>query len=280
MTHTRIAYLPIPTYPEPVEDAAISAAIGFAGALNCALDVTAFSVDLPRLSSGLGDWLIDVPGIVATAEKNSKAECQRLQELVEAATSAAGVRLHFATRNIILGGALEASATEARSYDLALVPWSTKTEAVQDLAEALVFGSGRPTVLVPPGTKAAPLTHVAVAWDGSHVAARALWDVLPLLAEGGRISVLTAVDDKPTAGRDLAGALTARLERHGLKAAAVDVVLGGQTIGDALQRAALASGAGLMAMGGYGHSRLRDFILGGATKGVIDKLQLPVLLSH
>jgi nucleotide-binding universal stress UspA family protein len=280
MAHQRIAYLPLPTFPEPVEDAAILATIGFAAALKCALDVAAFSIDLPRLSSGLGDWLIDVPGMVATAEKKSLAECARLQALVEAAAKAAGVALHVSQRNIILGGVSQAAAVQARSFDVALVPWSQKTEAVQDLAESLVFGSGRPTILVPPGARSTPLQHVALAWDGSHVAARALWDVLPLLADGGKLSVLTAVDDKPTAGKDLAGALAAQLERRGIKAAAVDVTLGDRTIADALQQAAIASGANMMAMGGYGHSRMRDFILGGATQGVIAKLQLPVLLSH
>lgn len=67
---------------------------------------------------------------------------------------------------------------------------------------------------------------------------------------------------------------------HGYQVAAGDVMLGKQTIAEALQEAALEAGAQILAMGGFGHSRLRDFILGGATQGVLNDLRLPVLLSH
>jgi nucleotide-binding universal stress UspA family protein len=148
------------------------------------------------------------------------------------------------------------------------------------MAQAVVFGSGRPTILVPPSARLAPLDHIAVAWDGSRVAARALWDAMALLPSNGRLTVLTICDEKPLSGPDLAKSLALALERHGCKANPLDITLGTRTLAEALQISAIEAGAQMLAMGGFGHSRIRDFILGGATKGVFNDLRLPVLLSH
>ncbi len=277
--HTRTAYLPLSPDPESAPDAAILAAVGFAVTLGCDVHVTTFAVSIPQLGSPLGGFLLDVPALVRAAEDRSKADCIRLQGLVREAAGARS-KLEVVTQTVVLGAALEAAAAEARCHDLAVVPWSSETVVAQDLAQAVVFGSGRPTILVPPSAYPTPLTHVAIAWDGSRVAARALWDALALLPENGRVTVLTIRDEKPLSGPDLAATLASALEKHGYQAAAVDVMLGKRTIAEALQEAALEAGAQILAMGGFGHSRLRDFILGGATKGVLNDLRLPVLLSH
>ena len=103
---------------------------------------------------------------------------------------------------------------------------------------------------------------------------------LSLLPEGGRVSVLTVQDDKPLSGSDIAGVACGSLQVRGFKAKPCSISLGGKTIAEALQEAAMKEGAQLLAMGGFGHSRLRDFVLGGATKGVLTDLRLPALLSH
>lgn len=174
----------------------------------------------------------------------------------------------------------DAAASEARYFDLALLPWSKDSAVVRELAQAVVFGAGRPTILVPPGEKPAPLSHVAVAWDASRVAARALADLMPLLADDAHITALTVHDEKPLVGSGIAEALASSLEKRGFHAEALNVMLGPRTISETLQESALDAGAGLLVMGGFGHSRVRDFILGGATKGVFADLRLPVLLSH
>lgn len=275
----RTAYLPLAPDPETAPDGAILAAVGFAGALGCNVQVTTFAISIPQLGSPLGGFLLDVPTLVRAAEDRSKADCLRLHDLVRQAAGG-GFTLDVSTRTVVLGAALDAAAAEARCHDLAVVPWSSDTAVAQDLAQAVVFGSGRPTILVPPSAHPVPVTHVAIAWDGSRVAARALWDALALLPENGRVTVLTIRDEKPLSGPDLATALATLLEKRGYQAAAVDVMLGKQTIAEALQEAALEAGAQILAMGGFGHSRLRDFILGGATQGVLNDLRLPVLLSH
>ena len=148
------------------------------------------------------------------------------------------------------------------------------------MIHAVIFGSGRPTILVPPSARAVALEHIAIAWDASRVAARAHCDALPFLAEGRRVSVLAVRDEKPLRRSDPAGALASALEKRGVDARSIDILLGGKNIAEALQDTALSEGANLLAMGGFGHSRIRDFILGGATKGALRDLRLPTLLSH
>lgn len=278
MTPTRIAYMPLVTFPEAIGDEAVRAAAAFTAPLGCLLSVTAFAVSLPRRSSGLGDLLIDMPGIVHSSEEKSRAECQRLEGLVREA--AAPTDVLCSVRKVPWGAELDEAAQEARYFDLALLPWSGETVMAQNVAQAIVFGSGRPAVLVPPSAPAASLSHIAIAWDGSRVAARALGDALPLLAEGGRVSILTVRDEKPISEPGVVSALASSLEKRGIDATAVDLTLGKRTIAETLQDAAASNGAQLLAMGGFGHSRLRDFVLGGATKGILTKLQLPILLSH
>ncbi|RVP99620.1 universal stress protein [Sinorhizobium meliloti] len=275
----RIAYLPLATYPEAIADEAIRAAAAFAGPLGCALSATTFEVDLPRTTSVLGDLLIDIPGLVQANEERSRAECHRLQGLI-GGVAASHLDVQCTARKVAWGLELDDAAAEARYFDLALLPWSGETTAAQDMAQVVVFGSGRPAILVPPTARPAPLEHIVIAWDGSRVAARALGDALPFLAEGGLISVLTVRDEKPLSGSDLAGALASSLLKRGFNAKPLETTLGKRTIAEALQDTAQSNGAQLLAMGGFGHSRVRDFVLGGATKGILTQLRLPILLSH
>ncbi len=179
-----------------------------------------------------------------------------------------------------MGGTPALAANEARYFDLSLVPWMAEAVATQDMAQSLVFGSGLPVILVPSAAASGTVNHIAIAWDESRVAAQALGDALRILPPAGKVSVLTVRDEKALNGTGLAQTLASSLDLRGYQAKAVDLTLGGRSIATALQDVALAEGAQLLAMGGFGHSRLRDFILGGATKGVLADLRLPVLLSH
>lgn len=279
MPKSRLSYMPLATYPESVADDSIVAAAGFAVGLGCKLHVTTFHVEIPQVSLSWGAVLIDVPGLVRAAEEKSRAESDRLHGLVQGAEGSL-TNLHCTGRKIVLGAALDAAAAEARYFDLAVLPWCAKSASAQDMAQSVVFGSGRPTVLVPPSARPRALKHIAIAWDASRVAARALGDALPLLSEGGRVSVLTVRGEKPLTGTGLAGVLASSLEKRGFDAAPIEIVLGKRTVAEALQDIALAEGAQILAMGGFGHSRVRDFVLGGATTGVFSDLRLPVLLSH
>lgn len=279
MTCIRSAYMPLATYPEAIADEAIKAAAAFAAPLAATLDVRTFEAKLPRVSTGLGDLVLDIPGLVRAGEEKSRSECSRLEGLVRD-NAAANANVRCASRRVAWGAVADEAAQETRYFDLALLPWTDETVAAQAMAEAVVFESGRPAILVPPSARPTPLAHIAIAWDGSRVAARALGDALPFLIDGGQISVLTVGDEKPLKGSNLAETLASALVRRGLDARPLNVTLGKKTIGEALQYAALSHGAQLLAMGAFGHSRIRDFVLGGATQGILTELRLPVLLSH
>ncbi len=279
MTRTRIAYMPLATYPQAVADPSIEAAAAFVASLDCTLHVTTFAVHIPQVSSALGNLLVDVPRIAREAEEKSRAECRRLEGLVQGVTGSHR-DVQCSAREVVLSAVLDAAAAEARYYDFAVLPWSGETVAAREMTQSVVFGSGRPAILVPPSARPVPLDRIAIAWDGGRVAARALGDALPFLADGGSISVLTVRGEKPLREPDLAGALVSALVKRGLNATPLETTLGKRSIADALQETALSNGAQLLAMGGFGHSRIRDFVLGGATKGILTQLRLPVLLSH
>jgi len=271
-----IAFMPLSTYPEAVADAALLNALHVGAAFGCGVQVTAYAADIPQLYSPMGDVAFDISALIEGAQKASAQEARRLESLIKSAASAPNF-----TYRAHSGGMFQSIPQEARLYNLALLPWQKDAATLRDIAEALIFGAGRPLVMVPEAAKAAALTHLAVAWNGSAVAARALNDALPLLAKGGRVTVLTASGEAGETKADhLADALVSALKTRGFDASAQGVATHGKTMGTVLQDAAITAGAQLLAMGGYGHSRLRDFVLGGATKGVLMQLNLPVLLSH
>lgn len=275
----RIAYIPLNSYPEAASDAAILAAISFAGALGCKVHVSTFAVEFPSVPSPIGAYLINVEALSRAAEERSRAECKRLEALVEKAGNP-GLGVSVTNHEVVMGGAPTSAAAEARYFDLSLLPWSAAAVATQDMAQSLVFGSGLPVILVPPNAAMGTVDHLAIAWDESRVAARALGDALRILPLGGKVSVLTVQDEKALNGTGLAQTLASSLDLRGYEARAVDLTLDGRSIAMALQDAAVAEGAQLLAMGGFGHSRLRDFILGGATKGLLEDLRIATLLAH
>lgn len=274
------AALPLVTYPDPNSDRIAEKAVAVARQLDASLHAFALNVDIPDVSNRLSRLLLDVPAMIREAKTTSNARGKHLLALVEEKATAAGIELsQEETANVpaMLG---EAAATTARYFDLSLLGWEGQNPGSRLVAEAVVFGSGRPTVLLPEMSDVATLDHVAIAWDGSRVAARAVTDARPFLALAKKISVLTVVDEKPLAEEQIGEKLAERLCKAGLPAEAQTIKAKGRGIAIALQDHAIELGANLLVMGGYGHSRVRDFVLGGATEGILDELRLPTLLSH
>jgi nucleotide-binding universal stress UspA family protein len=145
------------------------------------------------------------------------------------------------------------------------------------------MGVGRPVLVLPyKGADALDLSEIVIGWNGHREASRAAFDAVPLLRLAGKVSVVYVDPQKDpdqrsaVPGADLAEALA----RHGVKAVAEGLTTEGIEAGQALLRRANDSGAGLVVMGAYGHSRLREFVFGGATSHVLGHLDRPVLMSH
>ncbi len=119
-----------------------------------------------------------------------------------------------------------------------------------------------------------------VCWDGSRPAARAIADAMPFLEKAKRVE-LVIVTNEPGKKDEIEGAdMGQHLARHGLKVEVKRINSGGIDVADALLSHAADSGADFIVMGGYGHSRLREFVLGGVTHSMLRTMTVPVLLSH
>ncbi|WP_457300146.1 universal stress protein [Phyllobacterium sp. P5_D12] len=191
----------------------------------------------------------------------------------------AGVSVTTDETNGPPSGIGEIAASQARYGDLSLMEWDASASSTRLVAEAVLFGSGRPVVLLPSSMTVGVIDHVMIAWDGSRVAARALADATPFLMRAKRISVATVLDEKPI-DKNIGERLAFALQRRGLTAEVLTLRVGDRAIGEAIQAHALEFGVQLLVMGGFGHSRIRDFVLGGATADVLNDVRLPILFSH
>jgi nucleotide-binding universal stress UspA family protein len=184
---------------------------------------------------------------------------------------------------VVEGEAATVLGSHARLADLVVLPRPDE----DDLGvlgghriESTLLVVGRPVLLVPLAAPAATFPVKAlVAWNGSREGARALTDALPLLARAKSVTVLTCGPAGNGAAAHGAAAV-AYLARHGVKAGAVHATTDDHRVGDVILARAKKAGADLVVMGAYGRARLAEFVLGGATRAVLAKAGMCVLMSH
>ncbi len=220
-----------------------------------------------------------IDGLWATSRERAAASIDAFNE----ATRRAGVLAETQQVDSNLGGAAYFFAKAARRFDLAIVRQADPDHPSEadPVAEAALFDSGRP-VLVAPYIQAGgvKLNRVTVCWDGSRTAARAVADALPLLARAAAIDVLI-IDDRQIKSDEVLGAdIGQHLARHDLKVEINHTRAMGIDVSDVILSHVAETGADLIIMGGYGHSRTREFVLGGATRGILAAMTVPVLMSH
>lgn len=274
------AFLPLVTYPDANADAVAIHAVALAAQIGAGIHALAINVDIPDISNALSKLLLDTPEMIRQAETASRRRGEHLLGVVKEKASVAGVDAVTSVVTAPPVGLGDAAATHARYFDLSLIGWEAGNATSRMTAEAVIFGSGRPAILLPKTTDIAEIDHVAVAWDGSRVAARAVADARLFLERAARISVITVLDEKPLKEKDTGERLANELLKRGFNAEAVPTEAEDRPIDETLQQAAIDKGCQLLVMGGYGHSRIRDFVLGGATEGVLTELRMPILLSH
>jgi len=191
-----IGYVPLLTYPDATSVHAAEAAVAMAAAIGADVDATVFAVDLPRAASTFGSMILSVSEMIQKVENDSRDHAARLSAAVQDSASTMGLAVSMETRVVAPIDAMAEAAAEARYRNLAILPWAEDNLTAREAAEAVIFGSGRPVLLVPQSHVASRIDHIAIAWDGSRVAARALSDALSLLADGTRVTVMTAGDEK------------------------------------------------------------------------------------
>jgi nucleotide-binding universal stress UspA family protein len=262
-------------------DVAANYAVSVAEAFGAHLAAITFAYE-PVLPATLMGGMLPVDFINAQralAEEAAKAAMAKFGETARRVGVAVETRLEMTG----FADAADIFGQFARRFDLSIVG-----QAVPDvvgpqelIVEAALFQSGRPVVVVPYIQKTGlTLNRVLVCWDGGRQAARAIADSIPFLHRAKAIEVVI-VATEPLKSDDLPGADIARhLARHNLNVDLKRIVTGGVDVANTILSYAADVSADFIVMGGYGHSRLREFILGGATRGLLSSMTIPTLMSH
>jgi nucleotide-binding universal stress UspA family protein len=263
-------------------DATIDYAVSVAGAFEAHLTGIGFALEpfVPPTMGlgdvGLADWIDE-----------ERAQAQAAVEAAIARFEKASRRngIAFASRSLESGfaGAGERFGEIATRFDLSIARQAEPGKApLEELViEGALFESGRPVLAVPYIQKSAvTLDHVLVCWNGSPNAARAVGDAMPFLCRAKSVEVLIVLGE---AGRsdEIQGAdIGEHLARHGLKVEVERLTAITGDVADTILSHAADVSADFLVMGGYGHSRLREFVLGGVTRDILRTMTLPVLMSH
>lgn len=224
---------------------------------------------------------IPVDLIELQREENSKAANDAISRF-DAGVKKAGISAETRILDATFGGATTLFAQIARRFDLPVVGQAQREGGASDelIIEGALFESGRPLVVVPYIQKRGmTLDRVLACWDGSRTAARAIGDAMPFLERAKAVDIVIVAEERKS--DEITGAnMSEHLARHGVRASVKRIAKGDLAIEDVLLSYAADSGADFMVMGGYGHSRLREFILGGVTRGILASMTVPVLMSH
>ena len=194
-------------------------------------------------------------------------------------------KIAYRTRTIasIPAEAAETIGALARLYDLTVVlqPVSSFSNYDNIIPQEVLFSSGGPMLMVPYIHKGLPDTsHVGIAWDGSRLAARALRDAVPFLTVAQAVTVIVVNEERGDTRESSSGELVSHLARRGIKARIERLTADGVSVHGTILSIAADRNIGLLVMGGYGHSRLQERILGGVTRAMFDSMTVPVLMSH
>ncbi len=242
--------------------------------------LTAAGVALQTIApvSFMGDYPYE---LMAQATDEARASAQSAFDRLNTAAPA-GVNVDYVPVEGFTSEAIDRVARLARHYDLTIVRQNSPDEDgfASQLAVGTIFGSGRPCIMLPYIHKGpAKLGKAMVAWDGGVVVARALSGSLSLLQKAGKVEVVTVAkadqDFDSVPGFDI----TRHLARHGINATLKQLPATDDIAAILLSHAA-DSAPDYIVMGCYGHSRLRELVLGGTTREILGSMTVPIVMAH
>ena len=223
------------------------------------------------------------PEIIESQRTESNKKARAAIARFEQAAKRAGISMETRTISTSISGAADQIGHIGRRFDLIVVGQPGRKDSLPDevIDEGVLFESGRPVIFVPFIQKGGmKLDRIMVCWDGSRAASRAIADAIPLLKKAKQVEVVI-ISDKPNKRDEVPGAdLGQHLARHGLKVDVKRITSPDIDVPSTILSHAADSSADMIVMGGYGHSRLREFVLGGATRGLLESMTVPVLMSH
>jgi len=143
------------------------------------------------------------------------------------------------------------------------------------------MSSGAPVAIIPKDwQERGPVTTAVLGWDESTSAARAVREALPLLGEAQKVEVVCVTGDKAMRSAAPGADLAQYLARHIQTVTETEIPLQASDVGAMLLQQASLSRANLLVMGAYGHTRFREFVLGGVTRSMLQKVKIPTLMAH
>ena len=272
-------------------EAALATALQIARLWNAhvlALHVRVDSRDVaPLAGEGLSGAMIEEMMTATERESGDRARAVRgmfdrfvTQHQVSLGEPTPGTEAPTASFAAVIGREEDLVAQQARLADLTVVPHPEAGEDVSssDALHAVLFDSGRPVLLSPQVAPKTVGSRICLGWNGTAESASAVSAVLPWLARAQAVRILSAEGYQRRG--PAAPELAAYLALHGIAADMVTFQPVGNVVGAGLLAAASEFGCDLLAMGAYSHSRLRQLILGGVTRHVLERASLPVMMSR
>jgi nucleotide-binding universal stress UspA family protein len=276
--------LTLTSYPDATPDASIERALSLCAALHAHVTALTFEAEfrIPATTSVLSNILLDVPLMLAEEKGRSEANAKRVLQTFDDTAARLHVPHARVLEKCVTFRVADAIVEHSHLHDLTVIPFQEGYSVEQWYAETAIFGSGRPTIVLPAEKTVRPLVlnTVVVAWDFTRSAARALGDALPILQLAKHVRLVTIAEEKKISEAHSPAELAQNLLRHGVGIELDIVDAKGLGAGDVLSAYCQQNEADFLVMGAYGHSRIREFVLGGATRSMLDKPPVPVIFSH
>ena len=226
-----------------------------------------------------------VAGVWAELLTRARADAGAGRARVEARLAQGGRAIDLRVGEALARDLGRVAAVHARYADLAVLtrPDQEGGDGRHDLVEGVLYHSGRPALIVPPGWMGTTIgARPLVAWDASREATRALSESYDLTENAEMTRVLT-IDARAKAfghGAHPGANIAAHLERRGMKTDVLNVDGAGRSHAHTILAEAAAFKADLIVMGGYAHARLRQYVFGGATREMLEQSNVPILMAH
>jgi nucleotide-binding universal stress UspA family protein len=242
-----------------------------------------YVVPSPAVYPAVGPYVI--PEVYDGLTRHFEEQTQSVKTKFNNRMTRHGLGSHWLEIRAVAPVISESVGEAARAADLVVaseINREGKNGVELDFIENVILHSGCPVLVLPHAGSAAPsFERIVCGYNGSKEAGRAIREAVPILSKASDVRIVRVDPPRQDDGAPAPGSEIAQmLVRHGVKAAAESIPGGGLNAAETLAARARELGAGLIVMGAYGHTRLREFVLGGATRYFLHHMSVPLFLSH